>query len=197
MLSYWRSLYTKMYHRVFKRTLELLFYLAAVKKSNTFKIIGAFIIASGMLSSTAKVTQSLFCMINCQRYTIVVIYDNFPNTLAPLLHIHISHDGVIKWRHFPRYWPFVRGIHRFPVYSPHRINGWINNRQGGDFRRHRAHCDVIVMIYVHAHPPMVMVQHCPAWTAWNCFVFLKFIGVWETQLEYELVIFKLIPRIDI
>ena len=23
------------------------------------------------------------------------------------------HDDVIKWKHFPRYWPFVRGIHRF------------------------------------------------------------------------------------
>ena len=23
-----------------------------------------------------------------------------------------SHDAVIKWKHFPRYWPFVRGIHR-------------------------------------------------------------------------------------
>ena len=22
------------------------------------------------------------------------------------------HDGVIKWKHFPRYWPFVWGIHR-------------------------------------------------------------------------------------
>ena len=22
-----------------------------------------------------------------------------------------SHDDVIKWKHFPRYWPFVRGIH--------------------------------------------------------------------------------------
>ena len=22
------------------------------------------------------------------------------------------HDDVIKWKHFPRYWPFVRGIHR-------------------------------------------------------------------------------------
>ena len=26
-----------------------------------------------------------------------------------------EHDDVIKWEHFPRYWPFVRGIHRFPV----------------------------------------------------------------------------------
>ena len=30
------------------------------------------------------------------------------------------HDGVIKWKHFPRYWPFVRGIHRSPVNSPHK-----------------------------------------------------------------------------
>ena len=23
-----------------------------------------------------------------------------------------NHEDVIKWKHFPRYWPFVRGIHR-------------------------------------------------------------------------------------
>ena len=27
------------------------------------------------------------------------------------------HDDVIKWKHFPRNWPFVRGIHR-PRWSP-------------------------------------------------------------------------------
>ena len=27
-------------------------------------------------------------------------------------------DDVIKWKHFPRNWPFVRGIH--PVNSPHK-----------------------------------------------------------------------------
>ena len=47
------------------------------------------------------------------------------------------HDDVIKWKHFPRYWPFVRGIHRSPVNSPHKgqwrgvlifslICAWIN-----------------------------------------------------------------------
>ena len=30
------------------------------------------------------------------------------------------HDDVIKWKHFPRYWPLVRGIHRSPVNSPHK-----------------------------------------------------------------------------
>ena len=30
-------------------------------------------------------------------------------------------NDVIKWKHFPRYWPFVRGIHRWPVNSPHKV----------------------------------------------------------------------------
>ena len=30
------------------------------------------------------------------------------------------HDNVIKWKLFPRYWPFVRGIHRSPVIFPHK-----------------------------------------------------------------------------
>ena len=30
------------------------------------------------------------------------------------------HDDVIKWRHFPRYWPIARGIHRSLVNSPHK-----------------------------------------------------------------------------
>ena len=72
------------------------------------------------------------------------------------------HENVIKWKHFPHYWPFVRGIHRLPVNSPNKgqwggasmisliwawINGWVNNREAGDLRRHRAHYDVTVMRY--------------------------------------------------
>ena len=30
------------------------------------------------------------------------------------------HDSVIKEKHFPRYWPFVRGIRRSLAISPHR-----------------------------------------------------------------------------
>ena len=29
-------------------------------------------------------------------------------------------DDLIQWKHFPRYWPFVRGIYRSPVNSPHK-----------------------------------------------------------------------------
>ena len=78
----------------------------------------------------------------------------------------ISHDEVIKWKHFQRYWPFVREIHRSPVNSPHKgqwrgilmfslicawTNGWVNNREGGDLRRHRAHYDAIAMYNKHKH----------------------------------------------
>ena len=32
----------------------------------------------------------------------------------------VIHDDVIKWKTFPRYWPFVWGIHRSPVNSLHK-----------------------------------------------------------------------------
>ena len=72
----------------------------------------------------------------------------------------LVHDDVIKWKNFPRNWPFVRGIYRSPVNSPHKgqwrgalmcsvicvwINDWVNNRETGDLRRYHAHYDVIVM----------------------------------------------------
>ena len=84
----------------------------------------------------------------------------------PLIHVRVNlcvypeHDDVIKWKHFPRNLPFVRGIHRLPVNSPHKgqwrealifplicawITGWLNNGDAGDLRRHRAHYDVIEM----------------------------------------------------
>ena len=31
-----------------------------------------------------------------------------------------EHDDVIKWKHFPCNWPFVRRIHRSPLNSPHK-----------------------------------------------------------------------------
>ena len=33
---------------------------------------------------------------------------------------YVFHDDVIKWKHFLRNWPFVRGIHRSPMNSPHK-----------------------------------------------------------------------------
>ena len=73
-----------------------------------------------------------------------------------------THDDVIKWKHFPCYWPFVRWIHRSQVNSPHKgqwrgalmfslicdwTNGWVNNRDSGDLRHHLDHYDVTVIIH--------------------------------------------------
>ena len=30
------------------------------------------------------------------------------------------HDHLIKWKHFPRYWSIMRGIHRSQLNSPHK-----------------------------------------------------------------------------
>ena len=74
---------------------------------------------------------------------------------------NIEHDGVIKWKHFPHYWSFVRGIYWSPVNSPQKgqlrgalmfslicawINGWANIREAGDLRRHRVHYDVTIIL---------------------------------------------------
>ena len=79
------------------------------------------------------------------------------STAAPGVDIH---DDVIKWKHFPCYWPFVRGIHRSPVNSPHKGQWrgalmysfnqrpnklWVNSREAGDLRHIRPQYNVRVM----------------------------------------------------
>ena len=63
--------------------------------------------------------------------------------------------------HFPRYRAFVWGIHWSPVNSPHKgqwrgvvmfslicawINGWVNNREVGDVKRHGV---IMTSLYCH------------------------------------------------
>ena len=108
--------------------------------------------------------------------------------MEPALYHGYIHDDVIKWKHFPRYWPFVRGIHRSPVNSPHKgqwrgalmfslicvwINGWVNNREAGDLRHYRGHYDVIVMVSLNSLVP----GRC--------------------SNNFKSLIFKLVSRIDI
>ena len=96
------------------------------------------------------------------------------NMLLPF--ILSVYDDVIKWKHFTHYWPFVRGIHRSPVDSPHKgqsrralmfplvftwTNGCANNRDAGDLRRNRIHFDVTVMIrHGFLHHPALVIETC-------------------------------------
>ena len=109
------------------------------------------------------------------------------------------HDDVIKWKHFPRYWSFVRGIHRSPVNSPHkgqwrgalmfslictRINGWVNNGEAGDLRRRRAHYDVTVMVaFLHPTWDVIYKYTLKHPTSSACFIIqvigrMKLKGTW-------------------
>ena len=94
------------------------------------------------------------------------------------------------WRNqvktFPRYWPFVRGIHRSPVNFPHIgqwrgalmfslfcawINGGVNNLDAGDLWRQCANYDVIVMFtpiagkcrYIHIISSWYETLRCHSW----------------------------------
>ena len=81
-------------------------------------------------------------------------------TCRPFVQVWIWHDDIITWKHFPRYWPFVKGILRSPVDSLNKgqwrgasvsplicawTNGWANNWYAGDLKRHLAHYDKTVM----------------------------------------------------
>ena len=90
---------------------------------------------------------------------------------------------------FPRYWPFVRGIHwRSPVNPPHKgqwrgalmfslicvwINGRVNNREAGDLRRHHADYNVTVMGY-----------QC----GW---LLMLVVSLWKTESIYRNMIYSL------
>ena len=108
------------------------------------------------------IVRNDFKIHNFLSYKEMICYRPNPVTLMFLIRVSI-HDAVIKWKHFPRYWPFVRGIYRSPVNSTYKgkwrgalmvslicgwINGGVNNRETGDLRRYRAHYDVTVMSHM-------------------------------------------------
>ena len=74
----------------------------------------------------------------------VTVTFHCPSPLLCSPHLTATFD-VIKWKLFPRYWPFMRGIHRSPVNSQHKgqwrgalmfsfnyvwINGWVQQPWG-------------------------------------------------------------------
>ena len=80
-----------------------------------------------------------------------------------------------------------------PVNSPHKgqwrgalmfslicawINGWVNNREAGDFRRHRGHYDVNVMsleysVYISNRSPTMYLSQTPQCTIQNRNVYIS------------------------
>ena len=90
------------------------------------------------------------------------------------------------WRHqmetFSALLAICAGNSPVPVNSPHkgqwrgalmftlicaRINGWVNNREAGDLRRHRCHYDVIVMGAMAVRLSMHICVTRPQWVKCN------------------------------
>ena len=121
-----------------------------------------------MICSYSPITeiQKRLSWLNIRYYD--AIKQQRPMLVEPIFVSHkVPNKSIIgmmtsfKWKHFPRYWPFLRGIHWSPVNSPHKdrwrgalmfslicawINGWVNNGEAGDLGRHRAHYYVIAML---------------------------------------------------
>ena len=105
------------------------------------------------------------CTGNCQNVIMLVKFSSFAALdIVKCYNFCYSmwqkHD-VIKWKHIMCNWPFVWGIHRSSVNSPHKgqwrgalmfsliwawINDWVNICEAGDLRHHHANYDVIAMI---------------------------------------------------
>ena len=58
----------------------------------------------------------------CIMYIFMVGFRTFHHSRSIPIH-NTFHDDVIKWKHFPRYWPYVRGIHRSPVVPLTKVSG--------------------------------------------------------------------------
>ena len=90
---------------------------------------------------------------------------------------------------FPAQRPVTRS---FDVFFDLRLkNGWVNNRQAGDLRRHRSHYDVIVMSWKIAHTVRL--------TASLWFILYYNISYWSNlkcQRESNLSIFYLVAGSD-
>ena len=92
--------------------------------------------------SDAKVSDRCLIDINLGVFAICMMTSSNGNIFHVTGHLCGEFTG-------PRWIPHTkasdaRGALIFPlIYA--RINGWVNNREAGDLRRHRAHYDIIVM----------------------------------------------------
>ena len=114
-----------------------------------------------------------------------------------LSQLTVIHDDIIKWKHFPRYWPFVWGIHRTPVNSPYKgqwrgalmfsliyawTNNWVNNQ--GNLRHHHAHYDVSVVMNAFHHLRLRWIfrfQHQKGWWFYSVHIECShiYINIWN------------------
>ena len=97
-----------------------------------------------------------------------VVWGGYPNQMLCITHFQLEQVSVcnealtpthddIKWKHFPRYWPFVRGIHWSPqVFFDLRPNKRLSKQWFGWW------------FETQSHPLWVIVMGCPE-IVWHLF----------------------------
>ena len=98
-----------------------------------------------------------------------------------------SHDDVIKWKHFPRNWPFVRGIHRsrwLPhskasdaelwcfLWSPPEWR-WFETPLHSLWRHCNGNAFCIIGPFIAGNPPVACGQKASISEFWFVFVFIS------------------------
>ena len=119
----------------------------------------------GWYHSTGKQVKQT----QCGSFKSFILSQYFLSETSNIIVSDSIHDDVIKWRHFTRCFPFMWGIHQWPVNSLHKgqwrgtsmlcliyvwkKNGWVANRDADDLIRCRAHYDVTVMCVAERYIP--------------------------------------------
>ena len=100
---------------------------------------------------------------------------------------HSLHNDVIKWKHFPHYWPFIEECtshwwipltkvsdESFLIFSLMCtwINNWVNSSEAGDLRHYCAHHEVIVMSLIVTQVEC-NVKFRTKWQRWSIIILWK------------------------
>ena len=155
--SYFKQKHCRIFSMIIYFRISLTSWVSCIHDTNQFRLLRWFISHNFCVSIGAQIykvrsTDRLQQHNGCIRLGTKASATTIPTRLWPQCHLNQHyHDDVIKWKPFLRYWPFVRGIHRSPVNSPHKgqwrgVTGWVNNREAGDLRRYRAHYNVTVIV---------------------------------------------------
>ena len=133
-------------------------------RCNYLSMLGFKLFHVSKLGSSVSLLSKNHIPQSCQIFTWSVDYDYVITSTYPIcpgMYVQLArdrsykHDDIIKWKHFPCNWPFVKGIHGSLVYSPHhgpwhgvlmfsltyaRTNIWANNWDDWDLK-----CITLVM----------------------------------------------------
>ena len=114
-------------------------------------------LCNGSATSTPKTVTRFVNLFLCLLNNLNTFFLNYRrDPVESRCTLSINHDYVIKWKHVPRNWPFLRGIHQSPVHCPLKASDaelwcflWSEKKtrliKQSKGCCHRAHYDVIVM----------------------------------------------------